>query len=91
MSASVSMAAVQQAEKLCIAVISELNSSLKKLNTRYQEAGRQWKDDKYKQLGVIIESCTKSMKMPVDELSDCIAKLKEIEKTFADYENTNIK
>ena len=91
MTASVSAAVVQQAEKLCQTAITELNSSAQKLNNRYREAGQRWRDDKYKQLGVIIDDCTKSMKKPVNELSDCVAKLREIGKVLVDIESANIK
>ena len=91
MTASVSSSAIQQAEKICQAAITELNSSAQKLNTRYREAGQRWRDDKYKQLGAIIDDCTKSMKKPVDELSDCVEKLRAIGKVLAEIESANIK
>jgi hypothetical protein len=50
-------------------------------------AGR---DDKYKQLGSFIEQCTRSLRSPVDELFDCIAKLRELEKALDEYESTVI-
>ena len=87
---SVSMAAIQQAENICQTVIGELNSSSQKLNVRYREAGERWRDDKYKQLGAIIDDCTRSMKSPIDELFDCIAKLKELEKALIEYESVNL-
>jgi len=86
---SVSTAVIQNAEKLCQTAISELNGSTQKLNTRYQEAGQRWRDNKYKQLGTIINDCSRAMKSPIDELSDCISKLRELEKAIAEYESTN--
>ena len=87
---SVSMAALQQAESICQNAIGELNSSTQKLNSRYREAGERWRDDKYKQLGVIINDCSKAMKSPIDELFDCISKLKELEKAIIEYESTSL-
>ena len=87
---SVSMAAIQQAESICQNAIGELNSSTQKLNTRYREAGEQWRDDKYKQLGGIINDCSRVMKSPIDELFDCITKLRELEKAIVEYESTNL-
>lgn len=89
-SVSVSMAAIQQAENICQTAIGELNSSSQKLNSRYREAGERWRDNKYKQLGVIIDDCSKAMKSPIDDLFDCIAKLREIEKVLMEYEATNL-
>ena len=87
---SVSSMVIDQAENLCQVAIGELNSSTQKLNSRYNEAGERWKDDKYKQLGVIINDCSKAMKAPIDELFDCIAKLRELEKAIIEYESTNL-
>jgi len=84
------MAAIQQAENICQTAIGELNSSSQKLNSRYREAGERWRDNKYKQLGVIIDDCSKAMKSPIDDLFDCIAKLREIEKVLMEYEATNL-
>jgi uncharacterized protein YukE len=87
---SVSMAAIQNAENICQTAIGELNSSTQKLESRYREAGQRWRDDKYKQLGVIINDCSRAMKSPIDELFDCISKLRELEKAIAEYESTNL-
>ena len=87
---SVSTAAIQQAENICQTAIGELNGSTQKLNARYREAGERWRDDKYKQLGVIINDCSRAMKSPIDELFDCISKLRELEKAIVEYESTNL-
>ena len=87
--ASVSLMAIQHAESICQTAIAELNTSTKKLSTRYQEAGERWRDDKYKQLGVIIGDSARAMKSPIDELFECIAKLQEMEKAIVEYQSTN--
>ena len=89
-SVSVSLAAIQQAESICQSAIGELNNSSQKLNSRYREAGERWRDNKYVQLGTIINDCSNAMKSPIDELFDCIAKLREIEKALVEYESTNL-
>jgi hypothetical protein len=87
---SISIAAIQQAENICQTAIGELYSSSQKLKSRFQEAGEYWSDEKYKQLGVIIDDCSSAMKPPIDELFACIVKLQEIEKAFVEYESTNL-
>ena len=89
-SVGVSRAAIQQADRICSTAIQELHIASQKLNTRYRDAGQKWKDDKYKQLGVIIEDCSRAIKSPIDELSDCITKLRQLDKTIQEYENTNL-
>ena len=89
-SANVSRAAVKQAENLCKAAISELNNSNKKLGNRFREAGQHWKDNKYKQLGEIINECQTAMNRPVKELMECVIKLQEMEKAIIAYEETTL-
>jgi hypothetical protein len=84
------MAAIQQAESICQTAIGELNGSSQKLNARYQEAGERWRDEKHKQLGVIINDCSRAMKSPIDELFDCISKLQALEKAIIEYESTSL-
>ena len=86
---SVSMAAIQQAESICMTAIQELNNSAQRLNARYQEAGERWKDVKYKELGGIINDCSRAMKSPIDELFECVAKLRELEKAIVEYDSTS--
>ena len=87
---SVGLAAIQNAQAVCLGAIQDLNNSAQKLNNRYQQAGSDWNDKKYKQLGGIINDCSRALRSPVDELFDCLNKLKDIEKVLLEYESTNI-
>jgi len=87
---SVSLGAVNQAEKICHEAITELNNSSQRLNTRFHDAGQRWKDNKYKQLGVIIDDCSKAMRSPIDELFECINKLQALEKAILEYEGQSL-
>jgi len=89
-SVSVGMNAINFAQKVCMEAIQDLNSSSKKLEDRYRDAGREWKDKKYEQLGGIVNDCNRALKSPIDELFDCVSKLNEIEKVLLEYENTNL-
>ena len=87
---SVNLAAIRNAQTICSGAIQDLNGSAQKLNSRYREAGQRWRDKKYEELGVIVNDCSKAMKSPVDELFDCLNKLKEIEKALAEYESGSL-
>ena len=87
---SVGLNAVQNAQNVCLGAIQDLNNSAQKLNNRYREAGQRWRDNKYAQLGGIVDDCSKALKSPVEELFDCINKLKELENAIKDYDNTNL-
>ena len=87
---SVGLGAVQNAQTVCSGAIQDLNSSAQKLNNRYREAGQRWRDKKYTQLGGIVNECSRALKAPVDELFECLNKLKEIEKRLLEYDGTNI-
>ena len=87
---SVGIGAVQNAQAICSGAIQDLNSSAQKLNNRYREAGQRWRDNKYAQLGGIINDCARALRSPVDELFDCINKLKEIERVLVEYESINL-
>ena len=89
-SASVGLNAIHYAQSVCQGAIQDLNSSSQKLNNRYREAGQQWKDNKYAQLGGIINDCSRALKSPIEELFDCLNKLKEIEKVLLEYESVNL-
>ena len=87
---SVGMGAIHNAQTVCREAIQDLNSSSKKLEDRYKNAGLEWKDKKYEQLGVIINDCSRALKSPVDELFECLDKLGEIERVLRDYDSVNL-
>jgi hypothetical protein len=89
-SASVGLDAIRNAQSVCQGAIQDLNNSSQKLSNRYQEAGLQWKDNKYEQLGVIINDCSRVLRSPTEELFECLNKLKEIETVLLEYESVNL-
>ena len=87
---SVGVIAVQSAQAVCSGAIQDLNASAQKLNNRYREAGQRWRDNKYAQLGGIINDCSRALRSPVDELFECLNKLQEIENVLLEYESVNL-
>ena len=77
--ASVNLAIVKNAQSVCNDGIQDLNRTASKLQQHYLQAGEQWKDSKYSQLGGIVHECSTAIRNPIQELIDCLDKLKEIE------------
>ncbi|MCL2645915.1 MAG: hypothetical protein FWD61_02795 [Phycisphaerales bacterium] len=84
--AKVSLETVKKAQTFCLNAIDILSSAEHKLGARYQAAGSDWKDDKYRQLGDIVNECTGALRSPVQELQICYGKLLDIEKAIREYD-----
>jgi len=87
--ANVSVEAVNGAQKVCKEAIQDLNSAARKLDECYKAAGQNWKDEKYKQLGGIVNDCIRALRLPINELFECNGKLEEIEQVLRLYDETN--
>ena len=87
---SVGLAVVQNAQTVCNEAIQDLNSAAERLQRHYLQAGDRWKDSKYAQLGAIVHECSSALRFPIEELFDCLNKLKDIEKALSEYESTNL-
>jgi hypothetical protein len=87
---SVGLEAIRKAQEICLGSVQDLNGSAARLKHRYQEAGQQWRDNKYTQLGEIIAECSNALHTPVDGLFECTNKLNEIEKVLLEYESVNL-
>ena len=81
---------VRNAHEVCSEAVKDLSSAVSRLQQRYQQAGEKWKDTKYQQLGGIVQECSNALKKPIDELSACLGKLKELESVLLEYESTNL-
>jgi len=88
--ASVELAIVKNAQAVCNEGIQDLNRTAAKLQQHYLQAGERWKDKKYEQLGAIVHECSTALREPIQELVDCLSKLKEIETALSEYESANL-
>ena len=88
---SVELAAVAGAISLCQQSIQQFNKASTELSRKYQSAGTSWKDNKYQQLGGIVNDCTTALNKPVKELEECVKKLTALKKAIEEYEKTNVK
>ncbi len=88
---SVESAAVQGGMKCCTISIRELEDASSRLQRSYQQAGSGgWRDQKYADLGDIVEDCCKALTKPVSELRECMGKLEDLLKAIQAYEEVNL-
>lgn len=88
---SVEKTAVEGGIRCCELSIRELESAAKSLRVQYEKAGAAgWADQKYLELGRIVTDCTKALHNPVDELKDCLVKLRKILQAVESYENVKL-
>jgi len=87
---SVGLASVKNAQTACNAAIQDLNGAAMKLQQRYLQAGSNWKDSKYAQLGGIVHECSTALRKPIEELVACLNKLQTLETALSEYESTNL-
>ena len=81
---------IHDATDLCISIIDMLSNTIKNMQDKYRNAGNDWSDSKYQQLGEIVSECGSSIKKTLSELSRCSVALDKIAQTVMEYENVNI-
>lgn len=87
---SVEKAALLGAISLCNESINNFQKTSSVLSKKYQSAGSDWRDNKYTQLGTIVNECNTALNQPVKQLQECITKLNELLKAVDEYENIHI-
>lgn len=87
---SVEKSAVVKSIALCNHTIQQYKQTAAYMEKQYREAGTNWRDAKYAQLGVVVNDCTTALKAPVAELEECLRKLNEILKAIERYESENL-
>lgn len=88
---SVEKAAIQGGIGCCKTSIHELREASRKLQRSYQQAGSNgWRDQKYAQLGGIVEECCSALTGPIGELEECMRNLDALLKAVIAYEETGL-
>ena len=88
--ASVERTAVQSGIQICKTAIHELQTAARRLSSGYQQAGSGgWRDQKYAQLGGIVEECTSALTQPIAELEGCQQSLERLLQLVSGYEEVN--
>ena len=71
--------------------MEKLQASSERLIKNYQRAGAGgWRDQKYKDLGILVEQSVAALKKPMAELQECEDKLRRLLKEVEEYEATKI-
>jgi len=88
--ASVERTAVQSGIQICQTAIHELKTAAQRLSSGYQQAGSGgWRDQKYAQLGGIVEECTAALTDPISDLEACQNSLQRLLSAISGYEGIN--
>lgn len=83
---SVERTALQSGIAVCKTCIHELKAASRSLKQDYQTAGSGWKDQKYAQLGGIIEECCSALENPISDIEGCQTSLGKLLEMVSAYE-----
>jgi hypothetical protein len=67
-----------------------LSGAQRDMQRKYRDAGNDWSDSKYQQLGDIVNECSSSIRKTLHELNGCFVSLNNIEQIVAEYESINL-
>jgi len=81
---------VRNSMDICNGVIQMLSTSCKEMQRKYMDAGKDWNDSEYRQLGDIVNECDLSINKAIRELNSCLEALDKITVAVEEYESTNI-
>ena len=84
---SVELNAVSSVIKKCKTIQSGLKAEAASMVQKYDSLGSGWNDEKYRELGQIVHSCSNALKQPISELQRCEAFLQQLLKIISEYES----
>lgn len=70
--------------------ITDVQKAIITINNGYRNLGAEWKDAKYKELGKIVDSCTKELVKVRDEFSKAFEKLRQLYEFILEYEGVEL-
>ena len=82
--------AIREAISVCGSAIDTLRVTQRGMQSKYIEAGKDWNDSKYQELGAVVDECNQSIKKALRELETCLVPLKNMENSIDEYESVNI-
>lgn len=86
---SVEKEAIAKSIAICNRSIQQHKQTITFLGRKYRETGTRWNDNKYVQLGRVLNDCAVALNTPLNELENCITTLNEIMKAIEKYESEN--
>ena len=88
--AHVDSSSVSQAISVCRDANELLSRAIRDLQSKYQEAGSNWRDAKYGELGSIVSECQQALSSPISDLAECQQTLQQILAAIQEYEEVSI-
>lgn len=70
--------------------ITDVQKAIITINNGYRNLGADWKDAKYKELGKIVDSCTKELVKVRDEFSQAFEKMRQLYECILEYESVDL-
>lgn len=70
--------------------ITNVQKAIITINNSYRNLGANWKDAKYKELGKIVDSCTKELVKVRDEFSQAFEKMRLLYECILEYESVEL-
>ena len=90
LSVSSSSTVIRSGIACCQTAMHELGAAASELLSAYSNAGSGFQDEKYQQLGRIVEECASAINKPVGDIEDCVNTLNQLLKAVETYEQINL-
>lgn len=87
---NVEISSVQAGKRVCEELQQQLSNNASQLTGLYQEMGNGWRDEKYAQLGVIIEDCTSILSKVSSDIDPLKEQLDQLLQALNEYEQMRI-
>jgi hypothetical protein len=81
---------LKDAVNLCSRARHTLSATQSSMQRDYRRAGNDWSDEKYRQLGDIVNECDFTIKKSVNELNICLTSLERLRSIVTEYENVSL-
>lgn len=76
---------------VCAGARHEMSHASRKLSRSLSEAGRDWHDEKYKQLSEVVGECVGALRSPIKELEECQHDLERLLKVVERWDDASVR
>lgn len=74
----------------CKQALELMRNTSSKINRTYAKAGQSWKDDRYRQLGGIVNTCCKELDQAAKQIEQCMRGFDQAIAALDEYESVNM-
>lgn len=89
-SVSVDIETVEVGREICEEFKNQLDHGISSIIEQYENMRTSWNDEKYEDLGVIIESCTETLESVSDDIETLKEQLDTLIQAITEYNHTEI-